>query len=445
MTATATASAIFPGVEARLDHVASPRRRRHLALPVLHLAAEGFRLRRGRSQRGRSAVRHARRFRPAGGARARARPQGPDRPGLEPQLRTSIPGSSKAAPAAATRNPTGMSGPIRARRHAAQQLALGVRRPGLDLGAAAAAILPAPFPAAPAAAQPAQPGGAGRAPGEWPVLARARRGRLPARRDRLPDARPGAAQQPGRRRRPMASRRPSCSPCSTTSTTCCSPRRRTCWPASARLMDEYPGTTTLGRGVEPARRVRAGDRLHRGASGTCTWPTRCGRCAAASMPRRCARCCAIAPSADDGWACWSFSNHDVERAISRWNPRRGEAPPDPRFARLLMALLLQPARQRVRSIRARSSACRSRSCARGHARPVRHRLLARVPRPRRQPHADALARRRAACRLHRPAPRPGCRCRASITRSRSRRRRAIPPRCCTPGATSSACAARIRR
>ncbi len=42
-----------------------------------------------------------------------------------------------------------------------------------------------------------------------------------------------------------------------------------------------------------------------------------------------------------GWPCWSFSNHDVERAVSRWNPRRAEGiTPDPAFARLLMALLL---------------------------------------------------------------------------------------------------------
>jgi alpha-glucosidase len=38
-----------------------------------------------------------------------------------------------------------------------------------------------------------------------------------------------------------------------------------------------------------------------------------------------------------GWPCWSFSNHDVERAASRWAPG-GE--PDPRVTRLLMALLL---------------------------------------------------------------------------------------------------------
>jgi alpha-glucosidase len=40
-------------------------------------------------------------------------------------------------------------------------------------------------------------------------------------------------------------------------------------------------------------------------------------------------------SRDQGWLCWSFSNHDVERTLSRWNPTPGE-PQDPRFARLLM-------------------------------------------------------------------------------------------------------------
>lgn len=45
-----------------------------------------------------------------------------------------------------------------------------------------------------------------------------------------------------------------------------------------------------------------------------------------------------------GWPCWSFSNHDVERAASRWAPKGGAGdaagPPDPRFTRLLLALLL---------------------------------------------------------------------------------------------------------
>ncbi|MGH6983262.1 MAG: alpha-amylase family glycosyl hydrolase [Stellaceae bacterium] len=38
-----------------------------------------------------------------------------------------------------------------------------------------------------------------------------------------------------------------------------------------------------------------------------------------------------------GWLCWAFSNHDVERAVSRWNPA-GRAPAA--FARLQMAMLL---------------------------------------------------------------------------------------------------------
>jgi alpha-glucosidase len=38
-----------------------------------------------------------------------------------------------------------------------------------------------------------------------------------------------------------------------------------------------------------------------------------------------------------GWLCWSFSNHDVDRVVSRWNPITRERPA---FARLAMALLL---------------------------------------------------------------------------------------------------------
>ncbi|MCI0754875.1 alpha-amylase family glycosyl hydrolase [Teichococcus vastitatis] len=48
-----------------------------------------------------------------------------------------------------------------------------------------------------------------------------------------------------------------------------------------------------------------------------------------------------------GWPCWAFSNHDVERVASRWNPQRGqpgysdsEAPASPTFLRMLMAMLL---------------------------------------------------------------------------------------------------------
>jgi alpha-glucosidase len=45
-------------------------------------------------------------------------------------------------------------------------------------------------------------------------------------------------------------------------------------------------------------------------------------------------------AAPHSWPCWSFSNHDVERAASRWHPRGREAGHDPDFVRLLMAVLL---------------------------------------------------------------------------------------------------------
>jgi hypothetical protein len=63
------------------------------------------------------------------------------------------------------------------RRHAAQQLAIGVRRPGVDLGCAPRAILHAHLPEGAAAAQRPQPGCAGCAAGRGAVLAGARGGR----------------------------------------------------------------------------------------------------------------------------------------------------------------------------------------------------------------------------------------------------------------------------
>lgn len=105
------------------------------------------------------------------------------------------------------------------------------------------------------------------------------------------------------------------------------------------LMDAYPGTVTLGEiSSQPGafERVVActegADRLHmaytlRPLRGGFDWPT------VTALLRD------VASVGQDGWICWSFSNHDVERAVSRWNPRRGELPA-PAFARLLMALLL---------------------------------------------------------------------------------------------------------
>jgi alpha-glucosidase len=106
------------------------------------------------------------------------------------------------------------------------------------------------------------------------------------------------------------------------------------------LMAEFPGTTTLG---EVSSQPGAFQRVFRYTAGVAHLhmaytlrPLRGGFDGATlrDMLQE------LAAADGDGWPCWSFSNHDVERAVSRWNPRRGKAPPDPRFARMLMALLL---------------------------------------------------------------------------------------------------------
>jgi alpha-glucosidase len=103
------------------------------------------------------------------------------------------------------------------------------------------------------------------------------------------------------------------------------------------LADRYPGTVTLGEvSSQPGafervvRYTEGGDRLHmaytlRPLRGGFDWPT----------VRR--MLLDIADAGEDGWVCWSFSNHDVERAVSRWRPEGND---DAAFARQLMALLL---------------------------------------------------------------------------------------------------------
>ncbi len=105
------------------------------------------------------------------------------------------------------------------------------------------------------------------------------------------------------------------------------------------LMDAYPGTVTLGEiSSQPGAFERVvtcsegADRLHmaytlRPLRGGFDWAT------VRDLLRD------LAGTGTDGWICWSFSNHDVERAVSRWNPEPGAAP-DPAFVRMLMALQL---------------------------------------------------------------------------------------------------------
>jgi len=103
-----------------------------------------------------------------------------------------------------------------------------------------------------------------------------------------------------------------------------------------KLTDAYPGAVTLG---EVSSQDGAFERCRAYSAGTSLLhmaytlrPSR-EKFDVAGM-----RALAEASAGESGWLCWSFSNHDVERAVSRWNPQGGQ--PDPRFARLLMAFQL---------------------------------------------------------------------------------------------------------
>jgi alpha-glucosidase len=103
------------------------------------------------------------------------------------------------------------------------------------------------------------------------------------------------------------------------------------------LTDRYPGRVTLGEiSSQPGAFERVAactegiERLHMAYTlqplrGLFDWTS------VSALVR------VAAGSGHDGWICWSFSNHDVERAVSRWQPNGA---PNPAFPRLLMALLL---------------------------------------------------------------------------------------------------------
>ncbi|WP_380069518.1 alpha-amylase family glycosyl hydrolase [Dankookia sp. GCM10030260] len=103
------------------------------------------------------------------------------------------------------------------------------------------------------------------------------------------------------------------------------------------LLDEYPGTVSLG---EVSSQEGAFDRIagYTGAPDLLHMaytlrPLRHGfdRPTLQALLRDAISTCSR------GWPCWSFSNHDVERAATRWAP---EGRADTRFTRLLLALLL---------------------------------------------------------------------------------------------------------
>ena len=152
-----------------------PRRRWRLAQPVLHLADARLRLRRVELPRRRSDLRHARRFRPAAREGAFAEAQGDHRPGDQPLLRQASMVPREPAQPDQRQDRLVRLGRPQARRHAAQQLALDLRRQRLDLGQPAHAVLHAQFPRLAARPQLPQSGSAGCDARQYALLAGARR------------------------------------------------------------------------------------------------------------------------------------------------------------------------------------------------------------------------------------------------------------------------------
>ncbi|QJE74250.1 DUF3459 domain-containing protein [Aerophototrophica crusticola] len=102
--------------------------------------------------------------------------------------------------------------------------------------------------------------------------------------------------------------------------------------ALRRVVDDYPGAVLLG---ELSSQPGAGERI-----ALYTRPGRLHTAYALDLPKRPftaqALRGALVAAADRGATCWSFSNHDVARAASRWCP----AGADPAQASALHALLL---------------------------------------------------------------------------------------------------------
>lgn len=104
-----------------------------------------------------------------------------------------------------------------------------------------------------------------------------------------------------------------------------------------KLMDEYPGTVTLGKvssqpgAFERVAEYTAGrSRLHMAYT---------LRLLRGDLDHGTVSAAIRAAAHDQGHVCWAFSNHDAERTISRWNPIADGAAP-PAFARMLLALQL---------------------------------------------------------------------------------------------------------
>ena len=176
------------------------RRRRDLAQPDDALAERRLGLRRRRLHRGAPGPRHARGPRGADRGRRRARDPRAARPGPEPHVgpprvvRRRARRPRRRAPRLLRLGRPGGG------RRAAEQLALELRRRGLDARRAQRPVLPAQLPADPARPQLVERRRPRRVRRDPAVLVRPRRGGLPDRRLPRDHQGPRAARRPGGRR-----------------------------------------------------------------------------------------------------------------------------------------------------------------------------------------------------------------------------------------------------
>ncbi|WP_256777529.1 MULTISPECIES: alpha-glucosidase family protein [unclassified Stenotrophomonas] len=99
------------------------------------------------------------------------------------------------------------------------------------------------------------------------------------------------------------------------------------------LLDAYPGTVSLGEisaedSLATTAEYTAPGRLHMGYSFELLVKDFSAGYIRDTVSR-------LEATMTEGWPCWAISNHDVERAVTRW----GGHPAQPRLARLLVALL----------------------------------------------------------------------------------------------------------
>ena len=191
--------------------------------------------------------------------------QGHHRPGAQPHLRSArlVP-REPPEPRQSEVRLVRVGGRAR-RRHAAQQLAVDLRRRRLDLGTAARPVLPAQFPQEPAGPELPQSRGAARVARQHALLAGSRRRWPAARCDQFLLSRRAAARQPAAAETRRA-RRAASTPRIPTATngTATTTRSRRCCPSSrrsARLLDGVSGRGGARRDL--LRRFhRHGGRIH---------------------------------------------------------------------------------------------------------------------------------------------------------------------------------------